>query len=879
MAILKCKMCGGDLEVNGDASVLECEYCGTQQTVPNVDNEKKTNLFNRANRLRFACEFSKAAGIYENIVAEFPEEAEAYWGLCLCKYGIEYVDDPRTAKKIPTCHRTSFESIFEDENFELAQEYADSVAQKIYREEAKEIDRIQKSILQIVEKEEPFDIFICYKETGEDGQRTKDSVMAQDMYDALTKKGYKVFFARITLEDKLGQEYEPYIFAALTSAKIMLSVGTKYEHFNAVWVKNEWSRFLDLMKNDNGKVLIPCYCDIDAYDMPTEFKNLQGQDMGKIGFIQDLVRGIGKILRPVEVTPVVVQTTHTVENALTKRGMLYLEDGEFKLAHDYFERALDGNPEDSKAYIGKVLVALRKKSIEELDGLEVKWDTFKDFERAIRFGTEEEKTQLDHIKEKATHKIAIKQLMIGLNKWSLLKESKEMYDQFEEYYAIKTIESFEKAVNLYQEGCQKILSAKYFNQYKLKKYLIRLKLLKYLEMYSGDTSSSFVIGQQREFHDCQNEIGGHLRELLADGYLEEEILDGTSHYCINGKLEHIQYGRKRRLYDAISTQMKCAKTEQDYIKVSNEYKELIPFEDSEQLSKECLEFAETVKHDKLYQSAKQKQQSENTDSLGQAIREFENIIDWKDAKEQLQICQNKLEELRVKEEEERIKKQEERERTERLARENAKKQKIRTSIILILVGSIVAALVLYNQFVSLPKKYEKANSYLDAQKYEQAVEAFAELEDYKESEELAKEAKYLYVTSNMDSKNETTYEYLKVLQEDSYKDSQDIYNQLYAWNVSMVVNTSKDDVETDMQEIDSDKTVYFRITTTGGYPGEKKEIGISSGASDGFTDVSTIEVEDGKSYDIEFTPGYRCKWIRVTLAYDDVEIERKVTIK
>jgi tetratricopeptide (TPR) repeat protein len=192
------------------------------------------------------------------------------------------------------------------------------------------------------------------------------------------------------------------------------------------------------MKNDNSKVLIPCYCDIDAYDMPTEFKNLQGQDMGKIGFIQDLVRGIGKILRPVEVAPAVVQTIHVVENALTKRGMLYLEDGEFKLAHNYFERALDENPEDSKAYIGKILVALRKKSIEELDGLEVKWDTFKDFERAMRFGTEEEKAQLKQIKDKSAHKIAIKQLMIVLNKWALLKESKEMYDQIEEYFTLKT---------------------------------------------------------------------------------------------------------------------------------------------------------------------------------------------------------------------------------------------------------------------------------------------------------------------------------------------------------------------------------------------------------------------------------------------------------
>ena len=32
-------------------------------------------------------------------------EAEAYWGLVLCRYGIEYVNDPATGKKVPTCHR------------------------------------------------------------------------------------------------------------------------------------------------------------------------------------------------------------------------------------------------------------------------------------------------------------------------------------------------------------------------------------------------------------------------------------------------------------------------------------------------------------------------------------------------------------------------------------------------------------------------------------------------------------------------------------------------------------------------------------------------------------------------------------------------------
>ena len=140
MVSFKCKMCGGELEIIEGSTVCECEFCGTKQTVPTADNEKKMTLFNRANRLRFNNEFDKAAGVYESIVADFPEEAEAYWGLVLCKYGIEYVDDPATGRKIPTCHRSSFDSVFEDSNFDMVMEYADAISRRVYRDEAKQIE-------------------------------------------------------------------------------------------------------------------------------------------------------------------------------------------------------------------------------------------------------------------------------------------------------------------------------------------------------------------------------------------------------------------------------------------------------------------------------------------------------------------------------------------------------------------------------------------------------------------------------------------------------------------------------------------------------------------------------------------------------------------
>ena len=391
MAIIKCKMCGGDLEITEGVTVAECEYCGTKQTVPNVDNEKKLTLFSRANRLRLACEFDKAAGVYENIVAEFPEEAEAYWGLVLCRYGIEYVDDPATGKKVPTCHRSSFDSILEDSDFEQACENADAVARRVYRDEAKAIEDIRKGILEVSGKEQPYDIFICYKETDDSGERTVDSVLAQDVYDALTEKGYRVFFSRITLEDKLGTEYEPYIFAALNSAKIMLAFGTDYEYFNAVWVKNEWSRYLKLMAQDKGKHLIPCYKDVDAYDMPKEFQKLQGQDMGKVGAVQDLLRGIDKLLGKGQAAqaaaPAQAVGGPTVESLL-KRGQMFLEDRDWVKARNSFDQALEHDPECAEAYVGKFCAECEYQTLGEMsEGKDGLYFLTTDIERKLILGS------------------------------------------------------------------------------------------------------------------------------------------------------------------------------------------------------------------------------------------------------------------------------------------------------------------------------------------------------------------------------------------------------------------------------------------------------------------------------------------------------------
>lgn len=368
--VLKCKMCGGQLEFGEEETVCTCEYCGTEQTIPRLDSERKAGLYDRANHLRRNNEFDKAEEIYEQILNEDPADSEAYWGLVLCRYGVEYVEDTQNNKRVPTINRMQPISVYADGNYKSAIQYADMRQKKVYEEEAGVIDEIQKKIRVISEQEEPYDVFICYKEADDMGRRTPDSVLANDLYHQMTQENLRVFFARITLEDKIGQEYEPYIYSALMSAKVMVVLGTKPEYFKAVWVKNEWSRYLALIKNGEKKVLIPAYKDMDPYDLPEEFSNLQAMDMSKLGFMQDLLRGIEKIVNN-DKEKKDEDSSDSQKNeidiaTLKKRGYMALEDGEWEKADAFFESILNQDTENGDAFFGKLLARKQCSSMEAL---------------------------------------------------------------------------------------------------------------------------------------------------------------------------------------------------------------------------------------------------------------------------------------------------------------------------------------------------------------------------------------------------------------------------------------------------------------------------------------------------------------------------------
>ena len=370
MGGLKCKMCGSNLDIEDSITVCKCEKCGTSQTVPDIEDDKELKLFERAGRLRFNCDFDKAAGIYNTITDSYPEEAEGYWGLILCKYGIEYADNA-SGKKVPVCHRISYDSVMDDEDFELVMENSDSESRAIFREEAKIIEENRKKYIQIAESEQPYDIYISYRAKDDNGDKTAVSEIAGHLYNKLTSARYRVFLSEAALKGKKQSDCEPYIYSALNSANVMLALGTSYDDYNNVWVKNEWNRYLEIAEKNKNKCLIPCYKDVDEYDIPKEFAGLKVCQLGNDDTFNNIMAEIANVVKQESVNqpePEKAELAEEIEleeieiiepvdiNKLLDEGFSAISDKNWKKANKLFFHVLDEEPDNSKAYWGQLLV-------------------------------------------------------------------------------------------------------------------------------------------------------------------------------------------------------------------------------------------------------------------------------------------------------------------------------------------------------------------------------------------------------------------------------------------------------------------------------------------------------------------------------------------
>lgn len=720
--IIKCKMCGGDIDFIPGATYGTCEYCGSTSTIPQAEDENKLNRYNRANHFRRQCEFDKAVAAYEKILEQDDTDAEAHWGAVISRFGIEYVEDPATHQRIPTCHRVQVASILTDEDYLAAVENApDEESRRIYQEEAARIAEIQKGILAISANEKPYDVFICYKETDENGQRTRDSQWAQDVYYGLTEQGLKVFFSRITLEDKLGQQYEPYIFAALNSAKVMVVIGSRPEYFNAVWVKNEWSRYLSLMKHDHKRLLIPCYRDMDPYDLPEELSMLQSQDMSKIGFMQDLLRGVQKVMQQPTSAPQVVRVeTATVETnapgvtSLLKRAALFLEDGDTASAREYYDRVLDIDPECAEAYMGKVCAETGCRKESDLGALNYCVDMRGDWQKAVRFASAGQKQKYEGYMasvrarvEEHCHELAIDcACAVAVGRGSRAK----MDEALKSYRANCLTEGSESTDYSAEEGASWHLA--------------------------GYRSIRNTLAQMAADGDPRDVTEGMLKVAAAMfGQIKGE--EARAQQC----LALAEQARLKAIYEKASARREAIGMpdlmDAAYLEaLAKQFGQIPGYKDAKQQAEQCLQDAENVRENAYNDAVKAMQEAERSSyKWREAIQKLarEGLNGYRDVEELRKQAEQRYEECRNAEEK------------ERKAKERRKKTLTIAAVVLVVIACAIAWCI---PNVIIPNnKYQQAVVLRENGQYDEAIALFTELGNYYDAAAQVTETKYQKATN------------------------------------------------------------------------------------------------------------------------------------
>ena len=453
--ILKCKICGGNMDVSVDQTIGHCQYCGSTMTLPKIDDERRTDLFNRGNYFRRIGEFDKAIEEFEHILFEDPNDAEAHWCCAISRYGIEYVEDKHTLEWYPTCHRLSYDNFLEDYDYRKALELSDSITKRQYMKDAVKIADVQKGILSMAKNTPEYDIFICYKESDEYENQTVDSKLAQELYEKLFLLGYNVFFSRVTLKNVAGTEYEPYIFAALNSAKVMIVVGTERKYLESPWVKNEWSRFQSMMrKKDSGKILIPCFKNMNPNELPEELGNLQGYDMNNANFEQDLLARIKSILKRRDNIPTQdIIGGKLSRERLIQNGNTHLKLQNYESAERVYVELTENYPEDYHGWWGMIICKTRNftKAILEAEPLNIWFSYVKQLSNHQEYTAMEREyvtyiqkissLAINNEKQKIYEVITEKQISIqNLEQkiWevdSSIKQDKKSFDEYEQRYS------------------------------------------------------------------------------------------------------------------------------------------------------------------------------------------------------------------------------------------------------------------------------------------------------------------------------------------------------------------------------------------------------------------------------------------------------------
>ncbi len=394
---LVCGICGGSINADESNSFGTCIGCGHSSAYPKADIKK----INRITYLRNSFRFNEAAKMASELVESHPDDSEAYWTLLLCEYGIQYVREG--SSRYPVCRKDVSElvSLRESNSFKKALSYATEEAVKNYEELAASLEDSINISLNIMKQDKEYDVFVLSPENS-----TVDSDFDGDkIYLRFTANlGFSVFFGPEVLKDMDPVEKAAQTLYALKHSRIFLAPFRNIHDTYNGFLEYATEIFCEEAADSKGKKQVFPVFDSTAINFQQIPEKLVWCDdifdCSEDDFMRELSEKIEGILKP-EVAAIVpdslVTATAANKENLVKRAYMFLEDGEFETADSYFDKILDIDIEDSRAYIGKLLAECRIRTEEEIKTLPQTVTDDKNFKKALRFATPEQKKHYEEL--------------------------------------------------------------------------------------------------------------------------------------------------------------------------------------------------------------------------------------------------------------------------------------------------------------------------------------------------------------------------------------------------------------------------------------------------------------------------------------------------
>ena len=132
------------------------------------------------------------------------------------------------------------------------------------------------------------EVYICCKESNVQGGRTKDSIIAEELYKKLSNHKINIFCERQSAPTLFGDDLQAANYQAIYHAKIVLLVGTTSENFD--FLLSKYNKYF------GEKTVVPVYADVRPENLPHSLSRVQALNFNSIGAETDLLHRISILL-------------------------------------------------------------------------------------------------------------------------------------------------------------------------------------------------------------------------------------------------------------------------------------------------------------------------------------------------------------------------------------------------------------------------------------------------------------------------------------------------------------------------------------------------------------------------------------------------------